>query len=400
MQQEPLRALSYSRVSSDRNDGKSVRDQADWARELCERKGWQLVAEHQDNDVGASKRSRGIRRGYNESKKLLTSGDIDVFIVWEGSRAARTMVEFNRLSSTLQEQGVLWQVGETLHDPSDPSDMLLLNVLAAFAEYEAEMISNRIRRGTDASFKGGVPYGSPPYGYIKCEPWQPPYWVQDPVKAAVVHRVFQESILGSGNHAIARGLQEDGIVASRGGPFNAVAVKRMLNTISYTGIRRKEVDGKDEEREGDWEPIISPGTYRDSQRAQESRRHKFPQKRNPNAGIWLLNAVLRCAVCLTSGNTTARMKRSQGVSGLSRKEIVERCIKALHKGQVVHDRRRTEGRLSTLLGHLAYAQELTLVGDGRFRWIIPQDDSRSVLTGRYLREHFPLAEALAYLAKP
>ena len=98
----------------------------------------------------------------------------------------------------------------------------------------------------------GIPLSPPPYGYIK-NPDDPRFWVIDPEAAAVVQRIYQMTLEGSGLAEIAAALGADGIVnptyywrsrgTSRGGSKSTVeptkwghtTIKKILTTQEYCG---------------------------------------------------------------------------------------------------------------------------------------------------------------------
>jgi DNA invertase Pin-like site-specific DNA recombinase len=47
----------------------------------------------------------------------------------------------------LEQRGVRVQLGTTVYDPDDPMGRMFFNVFAAFAEFEADLLSLRSGRG-------------------------------------------------------------------------------------------------------------------------------------------------------------------------------------------------------------------------------------------------------------
>jgi site-specific DNA recombinase len=50
-------------------------------------------------------------------------------------------------------------------DTSNPSDRLIFQMLASFAEYERETIRERTRAGLHRAYRNGKHFGAAPYGY-------------------------------------------------------------------------------------------------------------------------------------------------------------------------------------------------------------------------------------------
>ena len=53
------RAVVYGRVSQDRSEGKSVDDQLAECRAWAQREGWQVIVEHRDDGISASRYANG-----------------------------------------------------------------------------------------------------------------------------------------------------------------------------------------------------------------------------------------------------------------------------------------------------------------------------------------------------
>ena len=60
-------------------------------------------------------------------------------------RLARSVPVARHIADQLQEKGVKLALGRTMHDPEDPIGRMLFNILASFAEFEADLIRTRTR---------------------------------------------------------------------------------------------------------------------------------------------------------------------------------------------------------------------------------------------------------------
>ena len=59
----------------------------------------------------------------------------------------RQVPDARAIADRLQEQGVKLALGRALYDPSDPMGKMFFNILATFAEFEADLIRMRTREG-------------------------------------------------------------------------------------------------------------------------------------------------------------------------------------------------------------------------------------------------------------
>src|SRR6202158_3603886 len=88
--------------------------------------------------------------------------EIDSVIVWRLDRWGRSLVE---LVNTLQELTALdvgfVSLSEAL-DLTTPSGRALAGMLAVFAEFERDILRDRVKAGIDQARKEGRPHGRPP----------------------------------------------------------------------------------------------------------------------------------------------------------------------------------------------------------------------------------------------
>lgn len=71
----------------------------------------------------------------------------DTFVVAKLDRLARSVPDARTIGDELSGRGVRLQIGSSVHDPADPMGKLFFNILATFAEFEADLIRMRTREG-------------------------------------------------------------------------------------------------------------------------------------------------------------------------------------------------------------------------------------------------------------
>src|SRR4051794_38227944 len=104
-----LRAVIYTRVSSDPNDrGRSVSEQEAECRTVATHNGWQVVRVFSDNDRSASRYATKDRPEYRKLIGYVASGEADVLVTWESSRAQRDLDAYTKLRALCESAGVLW----------------------------------------------------------------------------------------------------------------------------------------------------------------------------------------------------------------------------------------------------------------------------------------------------
>ena len=85
------------------------------------------------------------RPGLDQALAAVREGD--TLVVPKLDRWARSVPDARAIADRLQERGVKLALGRALYDPSDPMGKMFFNILATFAEFEADLIRLRTREG-------------------------------------------------------------------------------------------------------------------------------------------------------------------------------------------------------------------------------------------------------------
>ena len=94
-------------------------------------------------------------------QKILERKDFDVFICTKIDRLARNIFELRQIIEIFEKNGVAVVFVENQIDTSTTNGKLFLNILGSFAEFEGEIISERIKAGLETARKKGVRLGRP-----------------------------------------------------------------------------------------------------------------------------------------------------------------------------------------------------------------------------------------------
>ncbi len=105
------------------------------------------------------------RPGLLELDRDLRAGLVDTIVVWRLDRLGRTAVETLSFLAQLEEQGVQFISIRDGFDARSATGRLLRTILAGFAEYEREVISERIRAGIAKARASGKRWGGRRPGY-------------------------------------------------------------------------------------------------------------------------------------------------------------------------------------------------------------------------------------------
>jgi DNA invertase Pin-like site-specific DNA recombinase len=152
-----MNAAIYARVSTvDQNCDMQLRE----LREYIERRGWNAAGEYVDRGWSGAKASRP------EFDRLLADAKLhrfDAVLVWKLDRFGRSVLNLVESLEVLKSAGVRF-IATTQNidtDESNPTSKLILWILAAVAEFEREMIRERVKAGLNAAKKRGKHCGRP-----------------------------------------------------------------------------------------------------------------------------------------------------------------------------------------------------------------------------------------------
>lgn len=85
------------------------------------------------------------RPGLDQALAAVRTGD--TLVVPKLDRLARSVPDARDIADSLVKRGVRLALGSSVYDPSDPMGKMFFNVLATFAEFEADLIRMRTREG-------------------------------------------------------------------------------------------------------------------------------------------------------------------------------------------------------------------------------------------------------------
>jgi putative DNA-invertase from lambdoid prophage Rac len=147
----------YARVSTiDQHCEQQLRE----LRQYVKARGWEVEREYVDKGVSGKTDSRpAMDRLLQAARKRA----VDVIVVWKLDRWGRSMSHFISSVQELRDLGVRFiAVTQNIDtDESNPTSKLMLNLLAAFAEFEHELIVERTLAGLARARREGRIGGRP-----------------------------------------------------------------------------------------------------------------------------------------------------------------------------------------------------------------------------------------------
>ena len=157
-----MRVGLYARVST--HDQQTLGLQLEAMRSYVGDRGWTLA--RQVEDVGSGAKDRPRREAL---LKAARRREIDVVLVWRLDRWGRSLAD---LVTTLQELGELGVGFVSLTEALDlttPSGRAMAGLLAVFAEFEREILRERVKAGIAQARKEGRSHGRPRTASLQAE---------------------------------------------------------------------------------------------------------------------------------------------------------------------------------------------------------------------------------------
>src|SRR5947209_13976904 len=149
-----FRAGLYARVST--HDQRTLPLQMRAMREYAARRGWTIAA--QIKEVGSGAAERDLR------EKLMSAArrrEIDVVLVWRLDRWGRSLVDLVVTLKELASLGVGFVSLTEALDLTTPTGRAMAGLLSVFAEFEHEILRERIRAGIAEARLNGKRFGRP-----------------------------------------------------------------------------------------------------------------------------------------------------------------------------------------------------------------------------------------------
>jgi site-specific DNA recombinase len=165
-----FRCTIYTRKSTEHNLDLEF-NSLDAQREACEayiksqaHEGWRLVPTYYDDGAfsGASLDRPALQKLLTEVR----AGRIDIIVVYKVDRLTRSLADFAKLVELFDQHSVSFVSVTQSFNTTTSMGRLTLNVLLSFAQFEREVIGERVRDKIAASKKKGIWVGGAvPMGY-------------------------------------------------------------------------------------------------------------------------------------------------------------------------------------------------------------------------------------------
>lgn len=266
--------------------------------------GWQIIEKHYDD--GGFSGGTLKRPALQELLQDVENGEVNMIVVYKIDRLTRSLIDFAKLVEVLDRNQCSFVSVTQNFNTYDSMGRLTLNVLLSFAQFEREVITERIRDKVDASKKKGMWMGGNiPIGYDAINK----KLVINSKEAPVVKLAFEKYLVLRSEVAVANWLNLNGYTTmSKGnnGKFNHLRISKMLRNVIYIG----KIPHKDKIYDGQHNAIISEELFNEVQKIKNTNRagRLTPSRFFEHA---LLKGLIECDCCHAAMVSTKSNKHNK-----------------------------------------------------------------------------------------
>jgi site-specific DNA recombinase len=253
------------------------------------RDGWIWNCKHYDDEgrSGESLDRPALQRLLDD----IDRGEVERVIVHRLDRLSRSLRDCMELLQVLRDREVPLTIVTAPELNATADHAFVLNILAAFAEFEREMIRSRLAESRAAlKAKGRRVAGNVPYGF-RADP-DTKQLILQPNEAERVREMFVMAGEGLTPRQIAETVNRRKWLTSRGRSWTARQVTTTLTNGAYAG----RIQNGDISRRGVHEAIVDEQLFAQVGSLIETRRTR-PAGRKTPAANWLLRGRLYCGGC-------------------------------------------------------------------------------------------------------
>ena len=232
-----LRCAVYTRKSTEEGLDKEF-NSLQAQREACEAyiasqrsEGWALVRDAYDD--GGFSGGTLERPALQQLLADIEEGLVDVVVVYKIDRLSRSLMDFSKLVEVFDRAGVTFVSVTQSFNTTTSMGRLTLNILLSFAQFEREVIAERVRDKIRASRQKGMWMGgSVPLGYVVKDR---KLVVHEP-DAAVVRSMFERFLRVGSATVLAQELRAEGVLTTKGRPIDKGYLYKCLSNRTYLGL--------------------------------------------------------------------------------------------------------------------------------------------------------------------
>lgn len=287
-----MRVAGYVRISSEESarEGYGLSGQEQSIRVYAQAHGLELTGIYAD-----AGRSGGSMRGREELARLMEDARAGVFecvVFTRLDRLARKTLDLLSICDRLDAVGVGIICIEQNIDTTTAVGKVMRTVIGAFAEFEREVITERITAGLAEKARLGEIVGPLPLGYVRNEDGTV---TADPITAPLIHAAYER--YSTGNYSMrdmAAWAADVGLKSVEGNPLDRLSVRKLLSNPTYAGVvtYHGSVVGN-----GKHEAIVDAALFTAVQETMRDRNRYHPNAQPFGREPYPLSGVASCDDC-------------------------------------------------------------------------------------------------------
>ncbi|MFC1468134.1 recombinase family protein [Verrucomicrobiota bacterium] len=319
---KPLRCAIYTRKSHEEgldqefNSLDAQRESGEAYIESQKLQGWRALPTRYDD--GGFSGGTMERPALKQLLADIDAGKVDLIVVYKIDRLSRSLLDFMKMIEVFNEKEVSF-VSVTQHfSTTDPTGRMFLGILITFAQYEREVIGERIRDKVAAAKRRGKYCGGvPPLGYDVDRDKKK--LLVNPDEERLVQRIFKRYVQLGSAQQLGKELNKQGYrtkswttkkgIERTGTEWNNGHIYRLLNNRLYLG----EIAYKGKNYPAEHDALIDQQVWDQAQALlSENQRAKRVKARVKT--ISPLSGVIRCGHCDCSMGITYTQKKDRRYS--------------------------------------------------------------------------------------
>lgn len=296
---KPVRTAIYVRISSDpKGEGLGVDRQLKACRKYVAERGWTEVEVFEDNDKSATNKKKA-RPAYLRMLAAMEAREVDAVVVWDQDRLVRQPVELEHFISLADQRKIDLGTITGFADLATPAGRMFARMLGAYAAYEGEHKSERMRAKWAQNAEAGKPWmgGPRPYGYAADRV------SAEPTEAEFIREAAKRVLAGESLRSVAASMNANGATTTGGKQWTGPTLRQVLRSARISGRREVFPEGVSATKgigvvvaDKAWEPIISPEDS-DRLRALFSNPERLANHTRNTRAKHLLTGLLACDRC-------------------------------------------------------------------------------------------------------
>lgn len=252
-----MRTVGYIRVSGSRQvrEGFGLETQERRIRAYATSQGWRLAEVIRDEAMSGAATDRP---GFLTLKRMVLAGEASRVVIYKLDRLSRSLVDLKEFVDRvlLPTNSALVSVTEQI-DTGSSGGKLFINILGSFAEFERDLITERLKTARESKVMAGSKGAGQVFGYRWRGEGRKRALYPLRHEAETVRRIFEAYAKKPCLNSLTAYAAKTGLKTREGKPFARSTLRYILENPFYAGTIRHGTL----EQPGRHEPIVPPALY-------------------------------------------------------------------------------------------------------------------------------------------